>query len=74
MDEGRAPDLTALAAVMSRLHVAAVATLAPHSDRMATGTINALLDVILGLDDPWPTVRREPAQQLTKIAHYRDLD
>ena len=58
----------------ARLYVAAMATLAPHSDRMATGTSNALLDVTLGLDDPWSTVRREPAQQLTKLAHYRDID
>ena len=74
MDESRAPDLTALAAVISRLRIDAAATLAPDSDRMATGTSNALLDVTLGLGDPWSTVRREPAQQLTKIAHYRDLD
>ena len=46
----------------------------PTRMRMATGMSNAFLDMILDLDDPWSTVRREPAQKLTKLAHCRDLD
>ena len=72
--EGAGPDPEVVAAGCTCLCDAGEALPRCLSDRMATSTSNALLDVTLGLDDPWSTVRREPAQQLTKLAHYRDLD
>ena len=72
--EGAGPDPKAVAAGCTCLCDAGVALPRCLSDCIATGTINALLGVTLGLDDSWPTVRREPAQQLMKIVDYRDLD